>query len=229
MKTKIITVVNQKGGSGKTTLCMQIAGGLAKRTKVLVVDADPQGTATRWSSSASDNNPFPASVSGLSAAGEGVHREVKKFIGTYDFIIIDCPPAIDNPVPQSALVIADLAIIPVIPSPADLWATKGMVKLINLVLPINEKLKALIVPNMCQMGTNLSKDALEILHDFPIPVSQSKICQRNVYRESAAFGTTIFDLKNKASSQASEEIFLLIKEILELIENPESNLINNAA
>ena len=69
MAAKIIAVVNQKGGSGKTTVSMQLAGALARRkNKVLVVDADPQGTATRWAASALDETPFPASVVGLSAA-----------------------------------------------------------------------------------------------------------------------------------------------------------------
>jgi chromosome partitioning protein len=109
MPAKIISVVNQKGGSGKTTLSMQLAGALARRgNKVLVVDADPQGTATRWAASADDEKPFPASVVGLSAASTKVHREVKKFVDDYQYVIIDCPPAADSPVPQSALLIADL-------------------------------------------------------------------------------------------------------------------------
>ena len=123
MAAKIIAVVNQKGGSGKTTLSMQMAGALARRgKKVLVVDADPQGTATRWAASAEDDNPFPAAVVGLSAASEKVHREVRKFVDNYDFILIDCPPAADSPVPQSALLVADLALVPIIPSPLDMWA-----------------------------------------------------------------------------------------------------------
>src|SRR5215203_1872085 len=118
MAAKIIAVCNQKGGSGKTTLSMQLAGSLARRgNKVLVVDADPQGTATRWAASADDENPFPASVVGLTAASEKVHREVKKFINDYDFIVIDCPPSADSPVPQSSLLIADLALVPIIPTP----------------------------------------------------------------------------------------------------------------
>ena len=77
MAAKVVAVVNQKGGSGKTTLTMQLAGTLARRgVKVLVVDADTQGTATRWSSSAPDDTPFPAAVIGLSAAGNKVHRVV---------------------------------------------------------------------------------------------------------------------------------------------------------
>jgi chromosome partitioning protein len=84
MSAQIVAVVNQKGGSGKTTLAMQLAGTLGKRDeRVLVVDADPQGTATRWAASASDGTPFPAAVVGLSAAGGRIHREVAKFIGDY--------------------------------------------------------------------------------------------------------------------------------------------------
>ena len=103
MSVRVIAVVNQKGGAGKTTLSMQLAGSIARRgMKVLVVDADPQGTATRWASSAPDDNPFPAAVIGLSAAGDKVHREVAKFKDDYDISIIDCPPAVDSPTPQSA-------------------------------------------------------------------------------------------------------------------------------
>ena len=74
MPAKIITVANQKGGSGKTTVSMQLVGTLARRVyRVLVVDADPQATATRWAASASDDIPFPPAVVGLSTANEKVH------------------------------------------------------------------------------------------------------------------------------------------------------------
>ena len=116
MPAKIITVANQKGGSGKTTVSMQLAGTLARRSyRVLVVDADPQATATRWAASASDDIPFPASVVGLCAANDKVHREVRKFIDDYSVVIIDCPPAADSQVPQSALLVADLVLVPIIP------------------------------------------------------------------------------------------------------------------
>lgn len=229
MVAKIITIVNQKGGSGKTTLTMQISGSLAKRKKkVLVVDADPQGTATRWSSSASEDSPFPASVCGLSAAGESVHKEVRKFVDKFDYILIDCPPAIDSHVPQSALIISDLAIIPVIPSPADLWATKGIIKLISLAHSLNEGLKAIIVPNMCQLQTNLAKEALECLQDFEIPVSKTCIHQRNVYRESSAYGQTVHMFGIIKGGRAVEEVESLTGEILSLLKNDKSNISNAA-
>lgn len=219
MTAKIITVCNQKGGSGKTTLSMQLAGTLAgRRKRVLVVDADPQGTATRWAASADDAKPFPAAVVGLSAAHEKVHREVKKFVEDYDFIVIDCPPAADSPVPQSALLIADLALVPIIPSPLDLWASIGIRKVIENVGDINESLKARLVVNQCQPKTNLAKDALEVLPEFGIPVCKNYLRQRTAYRQSAVFGQTVQDFGSKASD-AIAEIEALTDEILSILKS----------
>ncbi len=219
MTAKIIAVCNQKGGSGKTTLSMQLAGTLARRkNKVLVVDADPQGTATRWAASADDANPFPASVVGLSAASEKVHREVKKFVSDYDFIVIDCPPAADSPVPQSALLIADLALVPIIPSPLDLWASVGIRQVIENVRDINETLTARLVVNQCQPKTNLAKDTLEVLPEFGIPVCKNYLRQRTAYRQSAVFGQTVQDFGAKAKD-AIQEIEALTKEVLSILKN----------
>ena len=219
MAAKIIAVCNQKGGSGKTTLSMQLAGTIARRkNKVLVVDADSQGTATRWAASADDENPFPAAVVGLSAASEKVHREVKKFVGDYDFIIIDCPPAADSPVPQSALLIADLALVPIIPSPLDLWASVGIRQVIEDVSDINENLTARLVVNQCQPKTNLAKEALEILSEFGIPVCKNYLRQRTAYRQSAVFGQTVQNFGSKAKD-AIREIEALTKEVLSILKN----------
>jgi chromosome partitioning protein len=217
MTAKIITVCNQKGGSGKTTVSMQLAGTLARQKKrILVVDADPQGTATRWAASADDENPFPASVIGLSAANDKVHREVKKFVENYDFIIIDCPPAADSPVPQSALLIADLALVPIIPSPLDLWASVGIRKVIENVGDINETLQSRLIVNQCQPKTNLAKDTLEVLPEFGIAVCKNYLRQRTAYRQSAVFGQTVQDFGSKARD-AIIEIEALTKEILRVL------------
>src|SRR5215210_3084198 len=186
MPAKIISVVNQKGGSGKTTLSMQLAGSLARRgNKVLVVDADPQGTATRWSASPYDEKPFPASVVGLSAASTKVHREVKKFVPDYQYIVIDCPPAADSPVPQSALLVADLALVPVIPSPPDLWAAVGIRKVIENAGDINEQLQARLVVNQLQSNVGIARDALEVLPEFGIEVCGAKLHHRAAYKQAA--------------------------------------------
>src|SRR5438105_8108957 len=212
MTAKIIAVCNQKGGSGKTTLSMQLAGSLARRgRKVLVVDADPQGTATRWAATADDDKPFPASVVGLSAATTKVHREVKKFVGDYDYIIIDCPPAADSPVPQSALLVADLALVPIIPSPLDMRAAIGIREVIGTVGDLNEDLRVRLVINQCQPNTTLAQEALEVLPEFGIELCNTYIRQRQVYRQSAVFGQTVHDFGSKATA-AIEEIEALTDE-----------------
>jgi len=220
MTARIVTVANQKGGSGKTTIAMQIAGTLGRTYKVLVIDADPQGTATRWAASAEDDKPFPARVAGLSAAGGKVHREVKKFVDDYDFIVVDCPPAVDSPVPQSALLISDLVLVPVIPSPADLWAATGIQKLISNIQEINEGLKALMVANMCQPNITLAQDSIDVLHEFGIPLASSRIHLRTAYRQSAVFGDTVHGQGNTAQ-KAINEINTLLDEILEILNTKE--------
>jgi len=218
MPAKIIAVANQKGGSGKTTVSMQLAGTIARRgNKVLVVDADPQGTASRWAASAEDEHPFPASVVGLSAASAKVHREVKKFIDDYNYIIIDCPPAADSPVPQSALLIADLVLVPLIPSPLDMWAAVGIRQVIANVSDLNEGLKARLVLNQCQPNTTLTQETLEVLPEFGIELARAQLRQRQVYRQSAVFGQTVHDFGGKASA-AIEEIENLTNEVFEILE-----------
>jgi chromosome partitioning protein len=222
MRAKIIAVTNQKGGSGKTTLSMQLAGALARRgSKVMVVDADPQGTATRWAATADDDKPFQASVVGLSAASAKVHREVKKFVDDYDYIIIDCPPAADSPVPQSALLVADLALVPIIPSPLDMWAAVGIREVIGNVGDINEGLKSRLVINQCQPNTTLTKDALEVLPEFGIELCNTYMHQRQVYRQSAVFGQTVHDFGSKAAP-AIEEMEALTDEVIALLNGKKS-------
>ncbi|MEE9148513.1 MAG: ParA family partition ATPase [Candidatus Tectomicrobia bacterium] len=218
MTAQIIAIVNQKGGAGKTTLAMQLAGTVAQRgMKVLVVDADVQGTATRWASSAPDARSFPAAVIGLSAAGGKVHREIAKFTDDYALIIVDCPPAVDSPVPQSALLIADLALVPIIPSPPDLWAALGIRQLIETIGEINEGLRARLVINALEPRTSLAKESLEILQGFGIPLAGTVLHHRTAYRQSAAFGGTVHHLGRKAAP-ALHEIEALTDEVLAILE-----------
>lgn len=219
MPAKILVTANQKGGCGKTTVAMQLGGTLGRSGKrVLIVDADPQGTATRWAASASDEAPFPAHVAGLAAAGGKVHREIKKYLDSYDFILVDCPPAVESAVPQSALLIADVALVPIIPSPADLWAATGTRSLIERASDINPGLQARLVVNMLQSNTSMSHEVLEVLEDFGIPLTDSKLHLRTAYRQAAVFGGTVHDLGRDAA-KAVREVEALVQEILDLVDN----------
>lgn len=217
MPAKILVTANQKGGCGKTTVAMQIGGALGRTgCRVLIVDADPQGTATRWAASATDENPFPAHVAGLAAAGGKVHREIKKYLDSYDYILVDCPPAVESAVPQSALLVADIALVPIIPSPADLWAATGTRGLIERAIEINPALQARLVVNMLQSNTSMSKEVLEVLEDFGIPLTEAKLHLRTAYRQAAVFGGTVHDLGRDAA-KAVREVEALVQEIIDLV------------
>lgn len=218
MPAKIIVVTNQKGGSGKTTVSMQVAGTLARRgSRVQIVDADPQGTATRWVASAGDDTPFPATVCGLSSAGEKVHREIKKYVDDFDYIVVDCPPAVESVVPQSALFVADMALVPIIPSPPDLWAGVGIKSLIHRIADLNETLVSRLVINMCQPQTKLAKNIVGLLDEFGIPQLDTQLGHRTVYRQSAVFGTTVHGIED-APPQALREVDQLVDEVQALLD-----------
>jgi chromosome partitioning protein len=219
MTAKILAVVNQKGGVGKTTLSMQLAGTLAARNqRVLVVDADPQGTASRWASSAPDDEPFSATVVSLAAAGNKLHREVVKLARDYDYIIVDCPPAVDSINSRSALLIADLALVPVIPSPPDLWASTGIARLIEEVSTVNTDLKALLILNLCQANRLLLKDAITVLQEFQLPLAKQQLGLREVYRQSSVYGTTVHTMGPRAEI-ATREMAALTDEVDAILHN----------
>jgi len=214
--TKIISVANQKGGAGKTTLSMLLAGVCAQRGwKVLVVDADPQATATRWASAAPEGSPFPATVCGLAAAGEKVHREVKKYVGAFDLIFIDCPPAVDSPVPLSSFMIADLVLVPVLPSPADVWATRAIETLISNAQDFNATLQARIVPNRVKENATIARESLKFMrNNFKLQCTRSVLGDRTAYQQSVAMGTVVNQLK---ASKAAGEVDVLVNEVIDLL------------
>ena len=206
-------MANQKGGCGKTTITMGLAGTLGVRGhRVLVIDADAQATATRWAAAAADDRPFPATVVGLAAAADKLHREIRKHVdGGYDYILVDCPPSIESPAPQSAMLVSDLVLVPVIPSPADLWATKGIKMLIEHAGAINEGLRSAMVANMTPR-TAIGKDALSALADFGLEMARTTLGQRTAYREAVVDGLPIQGLGSRAR-EAIAEIEALTDEV----------------
>jgi chromosome partitioning protein len=219
MGARIIAVVNQKGGAGKTTLSMHIAVTITQRGhRVMLVDADPQGTATRWAAAATQETPFPVPVCGLAAAGRMLHREVKKYIHDYDYVVIDCPPALDALTPQSALLVADLAVVPLLPSPLDVWAATGVTFLIENARTVNTTLRALLVLNQCQPRQVLAQEVREQLDSFQIPLARSHLGDRVVYRQAPLLGTSVHSMGREAS-QAIEEVTSVTDELLQHLED----------
>lgn len=217
MSAKVVTVFNQKGGCGKTTLSMTLAGSMGLMgLRALVVDMDTQGTAVRWAASAPDENPFPAAVISLAPMEGRMHREIKNHLDAYDVIFIDCPPALNSPVPTSAMLISDLALIPIVPSPADVWAAEAAKQLAKTASITNETLVVRVAPNMVQRQTALAKDLLEVLmEDEEVPVLKNHFGSRSAFRECQVMGTTVHKVPRAQTS--IDEAQNLTLEVLDLL------------
>ena len=217
MAAKVIAVFNQKGGCGKTTITMSLAGSFALRGyAALVVDMDFQGTASRWSSAAPEHRPFPASVMSLAPMEGKMHRELRNHIDNFDVIVIDCPPAMNSAAPTSAMLISDLALIPLVPSPADIWAAESAKKLAEAAQANNEGLVTRVVANMVQRTTSLAKDLLELLEeDQEHPLLKSSFGSRAAFREAQIIGSTVHLVPRAAT--AIEEVETMTDEVLGLL------------
>lgn len=216
MTAKILVFLNHKGGCGKTTACMSLSAELANRGhRVLVVDADAQQTATSWSHAAPDASPFPAAVVNLASYEEKMHREIQRQLENYDFIVIDCPPSLSAVTPHSALLIANLVLVPVPAAPADLWAARSVKKLIERVQIVNPDLRAAILANKIQR-TSLSKAVMNELSNFGIPLMKSQLSNRTAYQEAILSGTTVSALGWHAKA-AAIEVRAMTDEVLEIL------------
>lgn len=205
----IIGVLNQKGGVGKTTLSVNLAAAIARSgSHVLLVDADPQGSSLDWQAAREDKeNLFPV----IGIAKPTIHKDLPNVAEKYDYVIIDGPPRV-NDLTRSAIMACDLIIVPVQPSPYDIWAADEIVKLIEEASVFKENLKSVFVINRKIVNTAIGRDVSMALKDYRYPVAKNAICQRVVFAESAASGLSVFEVD--ANSPASREINALVKEML---------------
>ncbi len=205
----IIGVLNQKGGVGKTTLSVNIAAALAHSgARVLLIDADPQGSALDWSAAREGEPLF--SVVGLPRAS--VHKEIGTVGQGYDHIIIDGPPRVTD-LARSAIMASDVVLIPVQPSPYDIWAADEVVKLVQEATVYKDGLKSVFVVNRKIANTAIGRDVGEALAAYPVPVLASTVTQRVIYAEAAAQGKAVFEID--AEGPATAEIAALVAELME--------------
>jgi len=166
----VLAFLNQKGGVGKTTLATNVATALAiQKQRVLFIDADQQGSALDWSAARKGELLFP--VVGLPR--DTLHREIPALGESYDWAIIDGPPRIYN-VAKSAIAAADIVVIPVQPSPYDVWAAKEIVDLITEVRVIKAHLNAVFAVNHKIVGTAIGRDVAAALASYSVPVLEGQ-------------------------------------------------------
>lgn len=206
----ILAVLNQKGGVGKTTIALHVAYGLALQgNRLLLVDADPQGSARDWAAARSREVFFP--VVGLDRPV--LHRDLPALATSYDHVIIDGPPRAAELV-RSALLCADGVLIPVQPSPYDVWACEQLVTWIQEAAAFKETLKSVFVINRKIVHTTIGRAVVEALAGYGFPVLKSGLSQRVAFAESAATGSTVWE--TDPHGLATREAAALVQEILEV-------------
>ncbi|EJF92251.1 hypothetical protein MEE_01605 [Bartonella elizabethae F9251 = ATCC 49927] len=207
----IIGLLNQKGGVGKTTLSVNLAASFSRTgARVLLIDVDPQGSALDWAAAREEVPLF--SVIGLPRAT--VHKEITQIGHSYDYIIIDGPPRVTD-LARSALMASDFVLIPVLPSPYDIWAADGIVKLIDEARVYKENLKSAFVINRKIVNTAIGRDVNEALGIYPVHVLSSSVAQRVIFAEAAAQGKAVYEVDKQGLAAA--EIEAVAAEIKELV------------
>ncbi|MGO3277537.1 ParA family partition ATPase [Halomonas sp.] len=205
----IIGVLNQKGGVGKTTLSVNIAAALARTgQRVLLIDADPQGSALDWAA-AREGDPLFAVV-GLPKPS--IHKELSVVGEGYDHIVIDGPPRVTD-LARSAIMASDVVLVPVQPSPYDIWAADEVVKLIQEASVFKENIKSFFVINRKIANTAIGRDVREALEAYNLPTLESSVVQRVVFAEAAAVGKAVYE--QDRDGIASQEIEAVVSELQE--------------
>lgn len=206
----IVALLNQKGGVGRTTLALHLAGKWALRGKrVTLIDADPQSSALDWSKQrARENVARLFGVVGLTR--DTLHREAPEIARTADHVVIDGPPRVAG-LTRSALLAADLVVIPVQPSPLDGWASAEMLSLLREARIYRPQLAARFVLNRCDARTVIARETTEALADHDPPVLVSTIGQRVVFADAAQSGRLVFELAE--GSAAAREIAAFAAEV----------------
>lgn len=205
----IFGILNQKGGVGKTTLSVNLAACLARTgARVLLIDADPQGSALDWAAARQGTPLF--SVVGFPRAT--IHKEIAQLGQGYDHIVIDGPPRVTD-LARSAIMASDIVVIPVQPSPYDIWAAEEVVKLVTEARVYKENIKSVFVVNRKITNTAIGRDVREALAAYPVHVLDASVAQRVVFAEAAAQGQAIFEID--PTGPAVAEIEAVAAELME--------------
>ncbi|MEJ1158352.1 ParA family partition ATPase [Prosthecomicrobium sp. N25] len=206
MSGKIVTVSQQKGGSGKTTLAAHLAVALSPGLKVAILDVDPQGSLGEWYERR--ERTLGEQATGLrftTASGWGAKREARALARDYDVVVVDTPPKADSDTRYS-LEEATLVVVPIQPSPLDLWATRA-----TLEMAAKEGRPALLVLNRVPPRTSLTAEMTDAIAQFGATLAEPRLGNRVAFAASMGSGLTV--LESDRGSKAAAEAYAVAKDV----------------
>ncbi len=208
MSGLIITVAQQKGGSGKTTVAAHLAVAFALGGKsVGILDVDPQGSLGEWFERREATlGEEDVGLVFRTASGWGARREAKQLARDHDIVVVDTPPKSDLEI-RPAIEMADLVAVPVQPTPVDLWATAP-----TLAMAAKEGTASLIVINRALSRALLTAEMITAAGELGHAVAQTHLGNRVAYPQSMGEGRTV--LETAPGGLAAEEVEALAREIL---------------
>jgi chromosome partitioning protein len=204
----IIALVGNKGGAGKTTLAVNLASVLRHNAKTALFDADPQGSSLQWRAIADHTDSLP-----VIDASEDLRDTLSRHRGQFEHIFIDCPPSVDAVQTLEALRLSDIVLIPVQPSPLDLWATVHIDRAIEQTRQVNPGLAAFLVINQLEPWTRLSRLVRLGVAELGLPAAETAVRRRAVYRASMLEGKSVLEM-GRGGRAAAEEMKQLISEVI---------------
>lgn len=207
----ILSFINQKGGVGKSTLSINVTACLSSlKRKVLLIDADKQGTSSTWAS-LREETPFQI----VSMARENMARDAMKLAADFDFTILDGPPQAET-ISRSCIVASDLVVVPIEPGGASRWSSELTISQLKEAQEFKSTLKCGLVVSRKVGGTVLGRDARKMAEDAGIPIFKTEIEQRIAFAEAMTMGKTIFEWL--PHSPAVRDIRSLTRELLDALD-----------
>lgn len=205
-----IALANQKGGTGKTTLAVNLAAGLHRRGATVLLDADPQGSAGHWARVGGESGDLPT-VRRIGDAAVDV--AIRDAAGAHRYVLVDCPPHLQSGTLQAVTEAVDVVLIPVQPSPLDLWASVDMAEAVRETQRSNGRLRAYLVVNQLDRRNALSGAMQLALADFDLPALASGLTRRAAFRSAALEGGSVYALGSRGAS-AVADVEAIINEVL---------------